>query len=201
MNNQQIKTLARKVLNQNLLPATSIFAGYIVINLIINYMIDDQSLINIYLVLLISGSVFSFLLSHFTILSYNQSQQSITSYLNSNITFQAITKNIASMVVTYLWTLLLIIPGLIKAYSYALVPFIAIEQPQLSTRETLRLSEKMMRGKKMDLLNLSISFFWWLLLVVITYGVAGVYVLPYLYYATYIFYQQCKVNEQLDINT
>lgn len=78
-----------------------------------------------------------------------------------------------------LWALLLIIPSLIKAYSYSMTFFILAENKGMPVLEAITLSRKMMDGHKMDLFLLNLSFIGWFFLVVITFGIAGIWVFPY----------------------
>lgn len=64
-----------------------------------------------------------------------------------------------------LWSLLLFIPGIIATYSYALVPYIMAEHPELRARDALRESKIMMKGYKWRLFCLEFSFFGWSLLI------------------------------------
>lgn len=64
-------------------------------------------------------------------------------------------------VYTCLWSLLLIIPGIIKTFAYALTPFILNEKSELSANEAIELSTKMMDGHKMELFLLYLSFVGW----------------------------------------
>lgn len=78
-----------------------------------------------------------------------------------------------------MWWLTLI-GGLIKKYSYFLVPYIAAENPGLSPRQAITLSRNMMRGHKWQCFCLQVSFLWWNLLSMMTMGIAGIlYVNPY----------------------
>ena len=74
-----------------------------------------------------------------------------------------------------LWTLLFIIPGLIKSYSYRMVPYIIADEPNLSATETIQRSRDMMNGHKFDAFVLDLSFIGWILLSIITLGIVGVF--------------------------
>lgn len=80
---------------------------------------------------------------------------------------------------TFLWSLLFVIPGIVKAYSYIFAPYILADNPSLTPREAIKKSEQMTDGYKMDLFILTLSFYGWYLLVAITAGIAGIYVTPY----------------------
>lgn len=82
---------------------------------------------------------------------------------------------------TALWTLLFIIPGIIKAYEYRMIPYILTDCPDISRQDAFRISKEMMMGHKMDAFILDFSFFGWALVAAITCGIAGVfYVQPYI---------------------
>ena len=79
-----------------------------------------------------------------------------------------------------LWSLLFLVPGIIKSYSYRLVPYILAENPELSGTEVITRSRQMMNGHKWRTFVLDLSFILCDLLSVITCGVVGIfYVGPY----------------------
>jgi uncharacterized membrane protein len=74
-----------------------------------------------------------------------------------------------------------IIGGIIKSFSYAMVPYILAENPDISGRDAITLSRKMMKGHKWQLFTLYLSMFWWYVLDFFTVGIAGIVFLnPYL---------------------
>ena len=82
--------------------------------------------------------------------------------------------------VTFLWTLLFIVPGVIKAYQYRLVPYLLAENPDLEWRQALDISKSIMNGHKADTFVYDLSFILWYLASAITFGLLGVfYVSPY----------------------
>ena len=86
-----------------------------------------------------------------------------------------------------LWTLLFIIPGIYKAIQYSMVPYIAVEHPELSASETIAMSRRMTNGHIFDLFLLGLSFIGWILLAMVTLGIGYYWVMPYMYttYAAY----------------
>ena len=68
---------------------------------------------------------------------------------------------------TILWTCLLIIPGIVKSYSYALTPFILKDEPELKYNAAIEKSMRMMDGYKMKLFLLDLSFIGWMILSVL----------------------------------
>lgn len=86
-----------------------------------------------------------------------------------------------SQLYAYLWSLLFVIPGIIKSYAYAMVPYIIYENPNLTPNQAVALSEKLTRGYKWKLFVLELSFIGWNLLSALTCGILGLlYVNPYM---------------------
>ncbi len=80
-----------------------------------------------------------------------------------------------------LWTMLFIIPGLIKGYSYRMVPYILAEHPEMSANEVITLSRRMMDGHKWQAFKLDLSFLGWILLGILTLGLGLIfYAEPYM---------------------
>ena len=79
----------------------------------------------------------------------------------------------------FLWTLLFIIPGIIKGYAYSLVTYILADNSEISSKEVLKLSEEMMNGHKMQLFTLELSFVGWHLLAILTLGILEIWLIPY----------------------
>lgn len=101
---------------------------------------------------------------------------------------------------TFLWSLLFIVPGIIKAISYSQAYYILAEHPEMSAKEALDASISMMDGHKMDYFVLGLSFILWLLLCCVTCGLAILYVGPYME-ATYVqFYQAIKPPVEPNVN-
>lgn len=96
-----------------------------------------------------------------------------------------------------LWTLLLIIPGIIKTYSYAMSYYIMADDPNVKSLEAITRSRRMMDGHKVELLVLHLSFIPWLLLVVVTFGLASLYVAPYVDVTMANFYRRLKAENEV----
>ncbi len=80
---------------------------------------------------------------------------------------------------TFLWTLLFIIPGIVKHYGYAMSEYLMARNTELTAMEALEKSQLLMKGRKMRLFLLNLSFIGWDLLVILTLGIASIYVVPY----------------------
>lgn len=94
----------------------------------------------------------------------------------------------------FLWSLLLIIPGLVKGFAYAMTPYILVDNPELSANEAINLSQKMMKGHKFDLFWLVLSFIGWILLGILTLGIGYFWLIPYVNTAMAGFYQDVKAE-------
>ncbi len=81
---------------------------------------------------------------------------------------------------TFLWSLLFVIPGIVKAYSYSMSLYILAENKGKSARECIRESMIMTEGYKMDLFILDLSFIGWAIVTMFTFGLAGIWVVPYM---------------------
>lgn len=92
----------------------------------------------------------------------------------------------------FLWSLLLFVPGVIKAISYSQAYYILAEHPEMSGKEALDASIEMMDGHKMDYFVLLLSFIPWILLCTITCGLAVLYVYPYMDATLVNFYRTIK---------
>lgn len=98
-----------------------------------------------------------------------------------------------------LWSLLFIIPGIIKGFSYAMTPFILAENPNLTASQAIRLSEEMMDGHKADLFILDLSFIGWNFLALLTLNLGNIALNPYRNAAYAAFYRQLQA-ENLQTN-
>jgi uncharacterized membrane protein len=78
-----------------------------------------------------------------------------------------------------LWTLLLIIPGIIKMYAYRMVPYILADNPNIGHSRAIELSNQMTMGEKFDIFVLDLSFLGWYLLGALALGVGVLFVQPY----------------------
>ena len=81
---------------------------------------------------------------------------------------------------TFLWALLLIIPGIMKAFSYALTPYILLDEPELTARQAITRSCEIMQGRRWKLFCLYLSFIGWGILSLLTFGIGFLWLAPYM---------------------
>lgn len=90
---------------------------------------------------------------------------------------------------TALWSLLLVIPGIIKSLAYSMTPFLMAENPDLTAKEAIKLSQEKMMGHKGELFCMSLSFIGWSLLAALTGGIGFIFLHPYMNAAYAAFYR------------
>ncbi|MCI8993191.1 MAG: DUF975 family protein [Eubacterium sp.] len=96
---------------------------------------------------------------------------------------------------TFLWSLLFVIPGIVKSYEYRMIPYIMAENPSLSTEEVFGLSRQMMNGNKWNVFVFDLSFIGWALLSIITFGIVQLfYTGPYYELACAELYEQISYD-------
>ena len=91
-----------------------------------------------------------------------------------------------------LWTLLLIVPGIIKSISYSQTFFVLKDNPELKYNAAIERSMAMMEGHKMEYFCLTFSFIGWILLSILTLGIGLLWVSPYMATAMVHFYEYVK---------
>ena len=85
-------------------------------------------------------------------------------------------------VFTFLWSLLFVIPSIVKMYSYAMTPYILAKYPNVEAMQAINISQRIMRGRKLELFVVELSFLGWQLLSVLTLGILNIlYVTPYIF--------------------
>ena len=98
----------------------------------------------------------------------------------------------------FLWSLLLIIPGIVKCFSYSMTPFILEENPDLSANEAIDRSRAIMKGHKFDLFWLLLSFIGWAILCMFTLGIGWLWLAPYMQTSVAAFYEDVKADYEVN---
>ena len=94
----------------------------------------------------------------------------------------------------FLWSLLFVIPGIVKAFSYSMVFFVLVDNPRLGARKALAISKVLTHGHKGDLFVLLMSFLLWEILAAITLEILQLWLAPYV--ATSFATSYCKLKEE-----
>lgn len=100
--------------------------------------------------------------------------------------------NLVTGILTLLWTLLFIIPGIVAALRYSMAYYIMNDNPGITCMEAINLSKEMMRGHKGKLFMLTLSFIGWALLSILTLGIGLLWVGAYYNTAKINFYEDLK---------
>lgn len=102
---------------------------------------------------------------------------------------------------TFLWSLLFIIPGIIKAYEYQMIPYLLAEQPDMPKEQAFAMSRQMMKGQKWKAFVLDLSFLGWSILSMFTLGILGLfYVNPYKYSTKAALYETLRYGQPADFS-
>jgi len=104
----------------------------------------------------------------------------------------ALILNLLILMFTTLWTLLLIIPGIIAGYRYSMAFYILNDNPEIGAMEALGESKEMMKGYKWKLFCLQLSFIGWAILSILSCGIGLLWLIPYIQASTANFYQNLK---------
>ena len=95
-------------------------------------------------------------------------------------------------VYVFLWSLLLVIPGIIKSMSYAMTSYILRDYPELRYNGAIELSMDMMQGHKWELFYLYLTFIGWGILCIFTLGIGIFWLEPYIETSVANFYEKVK---------
>lgn len=95
----------------------------------------------------------------------------------------------------FLWTLLLVVPGIIKSCSYAMTDYILRDHPELAYNAAIEKSMAMMEGHKMQYFLLQLSFIGWALLCILSLGIGYFFLIPYISTSVAAFYESLKTEQ------
>lgn len=150
-------------------------------------------LLSIWAIMLVAGVIISllsiFLLyplqvgaqRFFVVSHYQQAELGELGYAFSNSYMNVVKIMFLRQLYVFLWSLLFIIPGIIKAYEYHMVSYILAENPGIDSKEAFALSKQMMDGNKWKTFVLGLSFYGWMILSLFTCGILAIfYVNPYM---------------------
>ena len=105
---------------------------------------------------------------------------------------------IMMLIFELLWSALLLIPGIIAGFRYSQALFILAENPDKGIMQCIRESKEMMKGHKFEYFVLNLSFILWDLLVIVTFGLAAIYVKPYIIVTLANYYNAIKPKAAVD---
>ncbi len=109
---------------------------------------------------------------------------------------QVLLISLLSQLFILLWTLLFIIPGIVKSYAYSMVHYIKIDHPEYDWKQCLEQSQKMMKGNKAKLFFMDLSFLGWIIVGILCLGIGVLWVIPYMECSRAVFYENIKDSDE-----
>lgn len=129
------------------------------------------------------------------LLWWGQKKQSFFSGFENGRYGRSVSCSLLVYLFTMLWSLLLVVPGIIKGIAYSMTPFIISDSENITATQAIEISKKLTYGYKGDIFVFYLSYFGWYLLSVLTFGVLAIfYVGPYQYTAFAGYYTELKKN-------
>lgn len=104
----------------------------------------------------------------------------------------ALVANLLITIFVLLWSLLLIVPGIIAALGYSMTFFLLADNPSMDGMEAVRRSKQLMNGHKTRLFVLGLRFLGWVLLAILTFGVGFIWLIPYIWTTFAAFYDDIR---------
>ena len=201
-NRQQVKEQAKQIMKRNYwkmfvvtLIAGILKAEYVDLIQAVEDFIPDNVLPSMFssILTILSGGFFVGLLSSIfigNVISVGEQNYFIKNHYENpaiNEIFQGFKGNYLNVVKIMfimelkimLWSLLLVVPGIIKAYEYSMIPYLLAENPNITMDEAFSLSKQMTTGQKMNLFVLDLSFLGWYFLGFLCFGIGALFVKPY----------------------
>lgn len=102
--------------------------------------------------------------------------------------------------IVFLWSLLFIVPGILKSLSYSMTFYILAENPDFKAKQAMDESESLMKGHRWEYFKLNLSFIGWFVLSLLTFGILNLWISPYMEIATAVFYQDLKMQKYGTVN-
>lgn len=113
---------------------------------------------------------------------------------------QNVVTGLLVQVYTVLWTLLFVVPGIVKAYSYSMTYYIKCDHPEYTAKQAIDESRRMMYGNKFRLFKLHLSFIGWFIVGAICLGIGTLWVSAYVQAASAEFYEEVRVQQYNNAN-
>ena len=185
--NSAIRAAARASLGHNIF--SNNWIGGLIIAIIVGVVSGSSSFL---IGLLLAGPVV--LGSAFAYLSVVRGKEtleisSVMHGFDSNLFGRSIAIYLLYAIFICLWTLLFLIPGIVKSYSYRLAYFVALDHPEYGANECITESRRLMNGHKMQAFLLDLSFIGWIILGSCACGIGSLFVIPYMEASYAHFYQ------------
>ncbi len=186
--NKVLMEQARETLKGKWMLAIKAAVIYFIIGILVQYIPKIGSLVSI----AISGPLTLGLTIFWLSFSRNQNPELIKMFEGFNTWIRALKAYVLMMVYIFLWFLLLIIPGIIAAFSYSQTFYILAEDKNIGINDAIDKSKKMMEGNKWKFFCLGCRFIGWGLLCILTLGIGFFWLVPYFQVSMAKFYDDIK---------
>ncbi|MBR2387419.1 MAG: DUF975 family protein [Clostridia bacterium] len=152
--------------------------------------------------LILTGPITFGLLKTFLVSSREQSEITFDNAFDGFKNFgQTLLLGLMQSIFVALWSLLFVIPGIVKAYSYSMAYYIMVDNPDYDWNRCITESRNMMRGHKWQLFCLDFSFIGWIFVGALCFGIGTLWVTPYQYAARTEFYKELKGDVNFSADT
>jgi uncharacterized membrane protein len=192
MDNRELMTFARAQLRGEWGVAAAVFLVYLVLSFLPGA-IPVVGWIGGFLIagpLMVGLHIFSLSIARSQVHAAGQLFEGFSSFTNGLVAY------ILATIFIMLWTLLLIVPGIMAAFSYSMTFFVLADNRQLDGLEAIRRSKAMMYGNRWRLSCLIGRFTWWILLGMLTLGIGFLWIGPYLMVSVAKFYEELRGAEE-----
>lgn len=192
ISNSEIRAKARKALGGNIFGKTWLMSllACVIVSLVLSLVSSMSCGIGIYLLV---GPLSVGLYGAFAKLARGERDMEIGGVFDGCQDFGSnLVLGLMHNLLITLWSMLFVIPGIIKTYAYSMAFFIKADHPEYGWRECLSESEKMMQGNKWKLFCLQLSLVGWAILGSLACGIGTLWVTPYMYSCNAVFYEELK---------
>lgn len=186
--NKELMQLARESLKGKWGIAVGVSFITIAIFSVLGYMKESGSIIT----LLISGPFSIGLVLFFLTISRGQEARLEQIFYGFNLFTKALGSYLLMILYIFLWSLLLIVPGIIAAYAYSMTFYIIADDNNIKIKDALRKSKEMMKGYKWKYFCLGLRFIGWGILCILTLGIGFLWLAPYIQVSYAKFYDDIK---------
>lgn len=191
--NSEYRDMAAKAMSGNWMTGAVATLIYLLVSLAFSYFLGDNWSFLSSLLLLPMGWGLTIMFLHVIRGIKPEYSTLIEGYKGENLDRVWGTMLLQSLYIV-LWSFLLIVPGIIKGYSYAMTSYILRDNPELKFNAAIEKSMDMMQGHKMQLFLLHLSFIGWVILAILTAGIGYFFLCPYMQTAIAAFYEDVKAE-------
>ncbi|MFO7659795.1 MAG: DUF975 family protein [Candidatus Cloacimonadaceae bacterium] len=201
MNYSEIRQSARALLQNLWTPLIPIWFVYFLISFGVQSIFGEKGAFLAFVTTLIIGGPLLMGITRIFLRIYNKESFELGNLFDGFKEFnRTLSAYLLIVLYVFLWSLLLIIPGIIAALGYSMTFYIMAENPDITATEAMQQSKRMMFGHKTELFMLGLSFIGWVILAAIPFGIGFLWLSSYWYTAYTIFYHRIKAQPEAVIS-